>query len=192
MKITEARIQGLHIIDWQPVRDHRGYFVRTYCADVLREHGLKADFVQHSQSYSHTSGTIRGMHFQRAPHDEIKLVRCLSGAVFDVILDLRPSSPTFLQWEAFELSRDNGRQVYVPKGCAHGFQALTDDVEMIYLISASYAAHAATGYRYDDSAFAIDWPLPPTIVSDRDRSWAAFELPRSESQPASAPLAHSV
>ena len=162
------------ILEWDPFVDQRGLFTRTFCATELAERGLVANFVQHSMSNTRYKGTIRGMHFQTAPHEEVKLVRCLHGEIHDVIVDLRPRSPTFKRWQAFTLSRDNRRQLYVPKGFAHGFQALTDDVDVNYLISEFYAPTAAAGVRFDDAAFGIDWPLPVTMISDRDKSWPDF------------------
>lgn len=174
MKIYPTLLAGTWLIDLRPAHDERGFFARTFCQDTLRNNGLETEFPQHSVSYSHRRGTIRGMHFQRAPHEEVKLVRCMQGAVYDVVLDLRPDSPSFMRWEAFEISAQNRRQLYVPKGCAHGFQSLTDDVEMSYMISTRYAPGAADGVRYDDPAFGISWPLSPTILSERDQTWADY------------------
>ncbi len=159
------------IVTNDPFVDHRGHFVRTFCETELAAAGLESRFVQHSMSNSLAKGTIRGMHFQRAPHAEVKLVRCLHGEIFDVIVDLRPHSPTFKRWQGFTLTRANRLQIYVPKGFAHGFQALTDDVDVNYLISESYAPAAAVGVRYNDPALAIDWPLPVSVISQRDETW---------------------
>ena len=164
-------MDGAWLIDLSELRDERGFFARTFCAEFLRRAGLEGTYPQHSMSATVQRGTVRGLHFQNAPAAEVKIVRCLKGAIWDVMLDLRPRSPTFCRWEAFELSASNRRQLYVPKGFAHGFQSLTDDVEVAYLISETYAPSAASGVRYDDPAFGISWPLPITTMSLKDRSW---------------------
>ena len=137
-------LRGAWLIEPTPVRDHRGYFMRTFCAREFADRGLDAFFVQHSTSYSSAKGTLRGMHFQRAPHGEVKLVTCLRGAIWDVIIDLRPRSATFRHWEGFSLSAENRHHLYVPEGFAHGFQTLVPDSEVNYLISAFYAPQAAS------------------------------------------------
>jgi dTDP-4-dehydrorhamnose 3,5-epimerase len=177
MDFEETNLCGAWLIHLLPVRDHRGYFARTFCVQAYADHGLMTGFVQHSTSQSVTRGTLRGMHFQRAPHSEVKVVRCFRGAIWDVIIDLRPSSPTYRRWQGFELTTDNQCQLYVPEGFAHGFQTLCDDTQVGYLISAFYAAHAASGVRYDDPAFGIEWPLSVTEISDKDRSWPDFRDP---------------
>lgn len=154
--------------------DARGRFERSFCAREFAAAGLESAFVQHSQSWSALRGTLRGMHFQQWPHGEIKLVRCLRGRIWDVIIDLRRSSPTFRRWQGFELSSDNRSQLYVPEGFAHGFQTLCDDVEVGYMMSAPHAPDSACGVRHDDPAFDIPWPLPITAISPRDRSWPDF------------------
>jgi dTDP-4-dehydrorhamnose 3,5-epimerase len=174
MKFVKTKLRGAWLIDAEPMQDHRGFFARTFCAREFAQHGLETDFVQHSTSYSSAKGTLRGMHFQRAPHAEVKIVRCLKGAIWDVIIDLRPGSPTYRRWQAFELTAENRRQLYIPAGCAHGFQTLCDDTEAGYLISAYYAPSAACGVRYDDPAFAIAWPLPPGPMSMMDKGWPDF------------------
>lgn len=155
--------------------DERGSFARTFCVREFSEAGLETSFVQHSSSCTRAKGTVRGMHFQRAPHEEVKLVRCVRGSVLDVIVDLRPQSPTYRKWAGFELSEQNRTQLYIPKGFAHGFQTLTDDVEILYLISAFHAPDAAAGYRYDDPAFDISWPLPITVMAAKDLAWPGFD-----------------
>lgn len=174
MRFTKTELCGAWLIEPVPARDERGFFARTFCVKEFDEHGLTTRFVQHNASQSAIRGTLRGMHFQRAPHGEVKVVTCLKGAIWDVIIDLRPRSPTYRQWRGFELSAANRRQLYVPKGFAHGFQTLCDDVEVGYLISAFYAPAAASGVRHDDPAFAIAWPLPVTAISEKDRTWPAF------------------
>jgi dTDP-4-dehydrorhamnose 3,5-epimerase len=174
MKFHPTRLDGAWLIELTPVKDERGAFMRTFCEREFGDHGLETRFVQHSLSINTRKGTLRGMHLQRAPHEEVKLVRCQRGAVWDVIIDLRPDSPTYMQWQGFELSAENGMQLYVPKGFAHGFQTMNDGCEVFYLISEFYAADAAAGLRHDDARFAIDWPLPVSVMSDKDRAWPDF------------------
>lgn len=177
MRFDRTSLQGVWLIEPVPARDNRGFFARTFCEQEFAEHGLEAQFVQHSTSQSRVRGTLRGMHFQCAPHAEVKVVRCLKGAVWDVVIDLRPHSRTYCGWQGFELSAENRRQLYVPAQFAHGFQTLHDDTEVGYLISAFYTPLAARGVRYDDPTFAIDWPLPVAEISEKDRTWAAFQDP---------------
>jgi dTDP-4-dehydrorhamnose 3,5-epimerase len=165
--LTDARL-----IELAPFVDERGSFARVFCAGEFRDAGLPTDFVQHSISRNRLRGTLRGMHFQAAPHEEAKIVRCARGAIFDVIIDLRPGSPTYRRWQGFELTETNNRQLYIPKGFAHGFQTLTDDAEIHYLISAFYEPSAGSGVRFDDPAFGIAWPLPVSTMSEKDRGWA--------------------
>jgi dTDP-4-dehydrorhamnose 3,5-epimerase len=172
MRFLETKLRDAWLLEPEPIRDERGYFARTFCARAFAERGLETHFVQHSRSYSARKGTLRGMHFQTPPHSEVKIVSCLAGAIYDVIVDLRPASPTYRVWQGFELSADNRRQLYVPAGFAHGLQTLTDGAEVGYLISGFYEPSASTGISYDDPTLAIRWPLPVTVISDRDRSWA--------------------
>ena len=174
MHFVETNLSGAWLIGAEPTRDHRGFFARTFCAREFARHGLETSFVQHSTSYSSHKRTLRGMHFQRAPHAEVKIVRCLKGAIWDVIIDLRPGSPTYRRWEAFELTAENRRQLYVPAGFAHGFQTLCDDTEAGYLMSAYHTPSAACGVRYDDPAFSIAWPLPPGQMSMMDKGWPDY------------------
>lgn len=174
MKFHATSLDGARLIEFDLLRDNRGYFARTFCEVEYAEQGLVSRFVQHSTSFSKSKGTVRGMHFQEAPHSEVKIVRCLRGAIYDVIVDLRRDSPSYLKWEGFELSPENARHLYVPKGFAHGFQTLADDVEVSYLISEFHSGAASSGVRFDDSAFGIRWPLPVTEMSDRDRSWPDY------------------
>jgi dTDP-4-dehydrorhamnose 3,5-epimerase len=174
MRFEPTGLDGAWLVRLEPMRDSRGFFARTFCVDEFGARDLETVFPQHSISSSDRKGTLRGMHFQRPPHDEVKLVRCLRGAIFDVIIDLRPQSPTFRQWRGFELSAENQDQLYIPKGFAHGFQTLSDDVQVNYLISAFYAPGAASGVRHDDPAFGIAWPLPVSDMSDKDRAWPDF------------------
>ena len=171
MKIEQTRLAGAWTVDPEPIGDERGSFARVFCEREFGEKGLETRFVQHSLSHSKTRGTLRGMHFQEGADSEMKLVACQAGAIFDVIVDLRPDSPTYLQWEGFELSADNGRQLYIPKHFAHGFMTLGDDAVVRYLISRFHAPDLARGLRYDDPALGIRWPGAPTVLSERDRSW---------------------
>ncbi|MEH6409398.1 MAG: dTDP-4-dehydrorhamnose 3,5-epimerase [Hyphomonas sp.] len=175
MLFQEVELLGAYLIELECRGDQRGFFARTFCAKEFEAEGLKAGFVQQNISTSAQKGTLRGLHRQTDPHAEVKVVRCVRGAIFDVIVDVRPDSPTHLKWQGFELSEHNKRQLYVPEGFLHGFQALTDDVEVTYLVSAYYSAQAETGARYNDPAFEIEWPMPPTVISDKDNSWNDFE-----------------
>lgn len=174
MRFQPTSLQDAWLIELEPARDHRGYFARTFCVEEFAAHGLETRFPQHSISFSRRRGTLRGLHFQRPPHEEVKLVRCLKGVIWDVIVDIRPASPTYCQWQSFELSENNMRQLYIPKGFAHGFLTLTDNVEVNYLISEPYAPQAASGIRYDDPQFAIPWPQPIAEISEKDRGWPDF------------------
>jgi dTDP-4-dehydrorhamnose 3,5-epimerase len=174
MLFRETGLAGVRLIELEPARDERGFFARTFCTREFAAQGLETGFPQHSVSYTARAGSVRGMHFQRAPHEEVKLLRCVKGAIHDVLIDLRPASPTYRRWEAYELTAQNRRQLYVPAGLAHGFQTLEPDTEVVYLISAFYAPEAAAGLRYDDPAFSIPWPLPIADVSAKDRAWPDF------------------
>ena len=174
MRFETTDLPDAWVIIPEPVGDERGCFARTFCARELGERGLETNFVQHSISASARKGTLRGMHFQTEPHGEVKIVTCLKGAIADVIIDLRSESRAFRKWRRFELTEANRHRLYIPKGFAHGFQALTDDVEVGYLISAFYEPSAASGVRHDDPAFAISWPLPVSVMSDKDRAWPNF------------------
>lgn len=163
-------LAGAFTIDVQPFQDSRGFFTRTFCEKEFAEHGLVQHFVQANHSGTHGKGVIRGMHFQRPPHGEVKLVKCVQGAIFDVIVDVRRDSPTYLQWFGAELTAENKRMMYVPVGFAHGFQSLTDYSEITYLVSAFYSKESEGGIRYDDPAVQIAWPLPVSLVSDKDKA----------------------
>lgn len=174
MIIGATEIAGAWLIDIEPLRDERGFFARTWCQRELSARGLSTDIAQESISCSRGRATMRGLHFQRSPHDEVKIVRCIHGAIFDVIVDIRPDLPTFRKWQGFELTQESRRALYVPSGCAHGFLTLADETEVSYLISAFYVPEAAAGYRYNDPAFGIAWPLPVNVISERDLSWPDF------------------
>jgi dTDP-4-dehydrorhamnose 3,5-epimerase len=171
MQFTETELAGVWVIDPMPVVDSRGSFARVFCEREMADHGLATRFVQHSRSQSLRKGTLRGLHFQEQPYSEVKLVSCVRGTIFDVVVDLRPGSPTWHRWLSFELTPESMKQVYIPAGFAHGFQTLTDGVEISYMISQFYTPGASTGVRYDDPCFSIDWPLSPTVISEKDRTW---------------------
>ena len=175
MIFTETNVSGVWLIDVDRRSDERGFFARTWDSSELAERGLNARLAQCSISYNARRGTLRGMHFQAAPHEEAKLVRCTSGAIFDAALDLRPSSASFKGWFGVELTAVNRRALYVPEGCAHGFLTLTDDSEVLYQISEVYAPDAARGVRWDDPAFGIDWPGEVVVITERDRTYPDFE-----------------
>ena len=175
MIFTETELPGAYFIDLEPIEDPRGFFARAWSDHDLAERGLETKVAQCNVSLTRRKGTVRGMHFQRSPHAEVKFVRCTRGKMHDVIVDLRPDSATFRRWIGVELSENNRRALYVPRGFAHGFQTLADDTEVFYMISEPYAPEAADGVRWDDPAFGIVWPLgDPTEISDKDRSWPNF------------------
>jgi len=171
MNFNTTPIEGLWIVEPQRMEDLRGSFARTFCKREFADQGLSTDFSQHSLSQSKLKHTVRGLHFQKAPHEEVKLVSCVKGAIWDVAVDLRPESPTYLHWQGTILSAENGRQFYIPERFAHGFQSLTDDVAVSYLISAPYVASSASGIRYDDPAVGINWPADPSVMSPKDLDW---------------------
>jgi dTDP-4-dehydrorhamnose 3,5-epimerase len=175
MRFTETTIAGVWVIDPQPITDERGWFERVWCTEEFYRHGLNFTPVQANMGKSVRRGTVRGMHFQQRPDLEAKLVRCTRGAMFDVALDLRSDSATYGKWYGVELSQHNGRMLYIPEQCAHGYQTLEDDVEMHYMASALYAPGSARGVRFDDPAFDIRWPLPATAVSDQDLNWPLMQ-----------------
>ena len=174
MIFRKTPIAGAWFVEPEPHVDDRGSFARTWCATEFARHGLSPRFVQASVSYNRRRGTLRGLHYQVAPHAEAKLVRCTRGAIYDVAVDLRPDSPTFRRHAAVVLDADNRLALYVPEGCAHGFQTLADDTEVLYQMSAFYAAEASRGVRWDDPAFAIPWPAADRIIADRDRHYPDF------------------
>lgn len=171
MRFIETPIGGAFVVELEPHEDERGFFARAWDPDELAAAGLCPTLAQASLSRTTRAGTVRGMHFQRAPHEEAKLVRCVRGAIWDVVVDMRQRSPTHLGWHGVELSEKNGRALYLPEGCAHGFQTLADDVDVLYLISVPYAPGAASGVRWDDPAIGIAWPIEPTVIGERDLAW---------------------
>jgi dTDP-4-dehydrorhamnose 3,5-epimerase len=180
MIFTETKLKGAFIIDLQPRGDDRGFFARSFCQREFDAHGLKPLIAQANISFNYHKGTVRGLHFQFPPAAETKFVRCSRGAIVDVIVDLRPESPTYLQHVAVELTADNRRGLYVPERFAHGYQVLEDNTETTYQVGEFYTPAAESGLRYDDPALTIDWPLPATDMSDKDQRWPLL----SESEPA--------
>lgn len=171
MKIKDVGFSGAKLIELEKRGDDRGFFARLFCEDEFKQLGLESRFVQINNSLTMEAGTLRGLHYQLPPAAEVKVVRCVQGALFDVVLDLRPDSPTFRQWFGAELSAVNRTMMYVPRGFAHGFLTLTDAAEAIYLVSASYSQPQERGVRFDDTSIGIRWPIAPTSVSDKDRTW---------------------
>ena len=176
MRFVPLELDGAFLVEPERHEDERGFFARTWDRDEFAAHGLAAGVVQSSISRNTSAGTLRGLHFQSAPHEETKLVRCTRGTVYDVIVDLRPGSATHAGWVGVELDADRAAALYVPKGFAHGFQTLVDETEVLYLMSTPYVAEASTGVRWDDPAFGIVWPEAGSrTMSDRDRSWADYD-----------------
>jgi dTDP-4-dehydrorhamnose 3,5-epimerase len=171
VKFIEIDIAAARVIDPSPHQDDRGRFMRAWCSREFAEHGINFVPVQANMGFSVRKGTVRGIHYQTEPTLEAKLVRCTRGAMFDVVLDLRTASPSYGKWYGIELSAENGRMLYLPEGCAHGYQTLEDDTEMHYMASGVYTPSAARGVRFDDPAFGIGWPLPVTVISEQDRTW---------------------
>lgn len=174
MKFSPTRLAGAWIIDIEPVGDERGFFARVWCREELEKQGLNTSLAQCSISFNKKRGTLRGMHYQARPHEEAKLVRCTRGAIYDVIVDLRPESVTYKQWIGIELSAENRRMLYVPAGFAHGFQSLADDTEVFYQISTTYRPESARGVRWNDPAFGIEWPQEVRVISEKDRRYPDF------------------
>jgi dTDP-4-dehydrorhamnose 3,5-epimerase len=171
MIINTTPIDGVAVIDLDLRSDDRGFFARTFCIEEFGAAGLQTAVEQCNLSFNHRAGTLRGMHFQIAPHPEAKLVRCISGAIVDIIVDMRPDSPTRLQHVAVELSAENRRALYVPPYFAHGYQTLVDDAEVMYQVSGSYEPAAERGLRHDDPDLGLEWPLPVSMISEKDASW---------------------
>lgn len=175
MRFTPTSLHDAVVIDLEPIQDDRGFFARAWDEHELAEHGLETRIAQCNVSFNERKGTLRGLHLQRPPYEETKLIRCIRGSLFDVIIDLRPGSPSFRQWSGVELSAANRRTLYVPRGFAHGFQTLDDDTEAFYMVSEFYRPAAESGVRWDDPSFGIDWPLgTPVEISQKDASWPDF------------------
>jgi dTDP-4-dehydrorhamnose 3,5-epimerase len=174
MRFSPTDLPGVFLIELEMHVDERGSFARSFCVDEFAEAGIDFEVVQGNVSFTKFTGTVRGIHFQAPPHAEARVVRCTSGALFDVVVDLRRDSKAYGKWIGAELSADNRRAMYIPKGCAHGFQTLLDDTEVSYLMSERYVPEAAAGVRFDDPCIGIDWPLEVSSVSERDRNWPDF------------------
>jgi dTDP-4-dehydrorhamnose 3,5-epimerase len=175
MRFVGAEIPGVWLIEIDQLVDRRGFFGRAYCDAEFERHGLHTSYPQCNISYNASRGTLRGMHYQNQPAAEVKIVRCTAGAVFDVVVDLRPDSPAYCRWQGFELSAQNRTAVYIPQGCAHGFQTLTDDAELFYMMGAPYSAAHASGVRWNDPAFGIRWPVSDPLLSDKDRLYPDYK-----------------
>jgi len=171
MIFVETKLKGAFIIELERAADERGFFARTFCRKEFEDHGMNPNLVQCNISFNKKKGTLRGMHYQVKPHEETKIVRCTIGAIYDVLIDLRPDSPTYCEWAAVELTAENRRMLYIPEGLAHGFQTLEDNTEVFYQMSEFYYPASACGLRWDDPAFGIEWPLSIPIMSDKDRSY---------------------
>ena len=174
MKFTETKLKGAFIVEIEKLADNRGFFARSWCQKEFEDIGLTPRVVQANVSYNRKKGTLRGMHYQIAPYQETKLIRCTLGAIYDVIIDLRLGSPTYKRWTGVELTADNYTMFYVPEDFAHGFQTLTDETEITYQVSQFYTPGSEKGIRFDDPSFDIQWPLEVTMISDKDRTWPDF------------------
>lgn len=175
MRFEPTEISGLITIVREPATDQRGSFARLFCQDEFAAHGLQTRFVQQSVSLTTNAGTLRGMHFQREPYAETKFVTCIRGAVYDVVADLRPNSPTYRRWQGFRLAADENTSLLIPPGCAHGFQTMRDDCGLLYQMDTLYTPEAASGFRFDDPAFAIAWPMPVHVIAPKDLAWPLLE-----------------
>lgn len=174
MLFTETPIKGAYILEIKKIDDDRGFFGRSWCRKEMEEHGLNGNLCQANTSFSKLKGTIRGMHYQVSPYEETKLIRCTRGAIYDVIIDLRATSETYLKWFGAELTQDNYRMMYVPEGFAHGFITLADNSEVYYNVTQFYIPGAETGIRYNDPLININWPVTPAVISEKDRSHADY------------------
>ena len=176
MRFEETKLSGAYIIDIEKIEDSRGFFARSFCKDDFSQAGLNNIYKQSNLSFNHSKGTLRGMHIQLEPYSEIKLVRCVKGAIFDVIIDLREESETFTQWISVELTEKNRKTLYIPERFAHGFLTLEDESEVYYQMSEIYVPDAASGVKFDDPVFDIRWPdLGELIISDKDKAWPDFK-----------------
>jgi dTDP-4-dehydrorhamnose 3,5-epimerase len=176
MKFTETELKGAYVVEIQPIKDERGFFARSWSRPDFEAAGLNVNLAQVNVAWNIKAGTLRGMHFQHSPYGETKLVRCTRGHIYDVIVDLRPESPTHKKWFGLELTFANYLMLYIPEGFGHGYQTLTDDAEISYMTTALYAPAAAGGVRYDDPAFAIKWPLPVSCISGKDAKWGDYRF----------------
>jgi len=177
VKVTETKLKGAYVIEVDRIEDERGFFARSWCQKEFAEHGLNPNLVQCNISFNLKKGTLRGMHYQDKPHEEAKLVRCVKGGIYDVIIDLRPDSPSFKDWFSVELNCENRKMIYIPEGMAHGCQTLADNTEVFYQMSEFYYSESARGVRWDDRIFGIDWPeISQRVISEKDRSYPDFLL----------------
>lgn len=177
MKFTETKLKGAYVIEVDRREDDRGFFARSWCQKEFAEHGLNPNLVQCNISFNLKQGTLRGMHYQAKPHQEAKLVRCVKGGIYDVIIDLRPDSPTFTDWFSVDLNSENRKMIYIPEGMAHGCQTLADNTEVFYQMSEFFCSESARGVRWDDPIFGIDWPeISQRVISEKDRSYPNFLL----------------
>jgi dTDP-4-dehydrorhamnose 3,5-epimerase len=176
MIFTETNLDGAYVIEIQQLEDARGFFARSWCKNEFEMHGLTSRLMQSNISFSKKKGTLRGMHYQIAPSQESKLVRCTKGAIYDVIIDLRPNSPTYKQWLGTELTAENYKMLYVPEDFAHGFQTLENDTEVVYQVSQFYSPQSERGVRYNDPAFGIKWPVDVQVITDKDNNWADYAV----------------
>jgi len=176
MIFKEIKLRGAYIIELEPLEDERGIFARSFCQKEFDEHGLNIRIVQCNISYNKKKGTLRGMHFQVAPYKETKLVSCVSGAIYDVIIDLRTDSSSYRQWYAIELTSENRQMIYIPAGLAHGLQTLADNTTVFYQMSEFYHPECAGGVRWNDPAFGIEWPMKPSVISAKDQSYDSFKV----------------
>jgi len=175
MIFTETPLRGAFVIELEPHHDERGFFARAFCQNEFAEHGLENVIAQVNLSHNFKKGTLHGMHYQAPPHAEAKMVRCIAGAIYDVIVDIRKESPTYLEWFAVELSAANRKMLYVPREFAHGYQALEDDSEVLYLMTEFYTPAAQRGARWNDPAFEIEWPIANPMMSPKDGAHADFQ-----------------
>jgi dTDP-4-dehydrorhamnose 3,5-epimerase len=175
LKFTETELHGAFIIELEKIEDKRGFFARSWCHDEFKTHGLTSRVVQSNISYNKKKGTLRGMHYQKPPYEESKLIRCTRGAIRDVIIDLRQDSDTYTKWISVDLTADNYKMIFVPEGFAHGFQTLSDDTEIFYQVSQFYTPGSEDGIRWNEPLFGIDWPLEVTVISEKDMNWPDYE-----------------
>jgi dTDP-4-dehydrorhamnose 3,5-epimerase len=176
MIFTETKLAGAYIVDLEPRADERGFFARAFCGNEFGAHAMKTTVAQANMSFNAKKGTLRGMHYQIPPAAETKFIRCVRGGIYDVIIDMRPASPTFMQHIGVELTADNRRALYIPEMFAHGFQTLSDDTEVLYLVGEFYTPGYERGLRYDDPAFNLEWPLPVSVISEKDANLPLYSL----------------
>jgi dTDP-4-dehydrorhamnose 3,5-epimerase len=179
VKYTEQSVEGVVLVELEPHSDERGFFARSFDTTEFEQHGMRPEVAQCNVSFNHRAGTLRGLHLSLPGHPEAKFVRCTRGAIVDVAVDTRPGSPTYLQHVMVELTADNHAGLYLPPHVAHAYQTLSDDTEVLYMVSVSYAPGAELGFRYDDPAFGLAWPLPVDVISAKDASWPAFDPERN-------------